>query len=184
MLKKAGPFKYKKMKALPADSEPFNTRFYLFTDQGNFWCPPFETKWQTFPEEMEQCFEINNVYCVRLDLEIAARCPLNNPVDIDIGELIAFKFDIPLLSWKQPERSAGPKGDTRFRRSPRQSWAGIRWVSGQDGKLSVRGFSRVSRVTDDKKRGHSVAQLLPQARPSGKALPVRSTEDEDADSGD
>lgn len=181
MLKKAAPFKFKKMKALPADSDISNTRFYIFTDQGNFWCPPFQELWQTFPEQMEQCLEINNVYCVRLDLNIAARCHLDKPVDLDIGELIAFSFDVPLLSWKQPKCVKGPKGDTRFRRSPRQSWTGIRWVSGQDGKLSVRGFSGIARSANDKERGHSVAQLLPQARPSGKALPVRSDSDETPD---
>ena len=181
MLKKAGPFKYRRVKLLPEDTDPVNTRFYLFTDQGNFWCPPFKTAWVTFPEEFEQCLEIQNVFAVRLDLAIAAKCHLSAPVDIDIGETIAFQFDIPMCARKQPIGSKGRKGDPSVCGSSRQHRPGLRFVYGQDGKLAVRGMVRDFGSPNDPERGHNVAKLLPQARPTDKTLPVRHSEDETSD---
>ncbi len=178
MLKKAGPFKYKKMKALPSDSDISNTRFYIFTDQGNYWCPPFQELWQTFPEQMEQCLEINNVYCVRLDLGIAAKCHLDRPVDLDIGETVAFKFDVPLLSWRLSDSAKGRKSDDGICGPSGLYRPEVRWIRGQDGALAIHGMVRGFGASDDSQLRHSLAQSKSKASFTGKSLPLRSAEDE------
>lgn len=184
MLKKAGPFKYKKLKALPADSDITNTRFYLFTDHGSYWCPPFKEMWQTFPEEMTDCLEVLVVYVVRVDLGIAARCHLDAPVDLDIGENIGFRFDVPLLSWRQPDHSKGSSSNTSLCRSSGQHRPKLRIVYGQDGKLEVSGMAGINRASNGSQLRHKLVKLQRDSHPTGKSLPTRPKDDKDADSGD
>ena len=181
MLKKAGPFKYKRVRVLPSDTHPTNTRFYIMTDRGNFWCPPFKEAWITFSELIEDCLEINNVFAVRLDLELAAKCHLDAPVDIDIGETIAFQFNVPMYTRKLSQCASGSESSNGVCGPAGQSRPGLRFVYGQDGKLAISGMVGNYRVTDDTKRRHSVAKLLSQARPTDKALPVRPEKDETPD---
>ncbi len=181
MLKKAGPFKYKRVRVLPSDTHPVNTRFYIMTDRGNFWCPPFKVPWITFPELIEDALEINNVFAVRLDLKLAAKCHLSGPVDIDIGETIAFQFDIPLYTREQPSGSKGSESDDGLCRPAGQPRPSLRFVYGQDGKLAISGMAGNYRVTDDKKRGPDMVKLQRDSRPSGKTLPVRHSEDKTPD---
>ena len=184
MLKKAGPFKYKRVKVLPSDTHPVNTRFYIMTDRGNFWCPPFKEPWITFPELIDDALEINNVFAVRLDLKLAAKCHLNEVIDIDIGETIAFQFDIPLYTLEQSQRVARSEGDDGVRGPAGQPRPSLRFVYGQDGKLAISGMAGNYRVTDDKKRGPDMVKLQRDARPSGKTLPVRPAKDETPDAKD
>lgn len=182
-MKKAGPFRYKTVKKLPEDSDITNTRFYLMTDQGNYWCSPFKEKWQTFPEEMTNCLKILNMFAIRVDLDIATRCKIGS-ADLDIGENIAFQFDVPVILWKQPERITGSKGNDGVRRPAGQSGTKVRFVHGQDGRLAIRGMARNSSATNGTKRGHSLAQLQREAHPTGKSLSVRPENDKDANPGD
>ncbi len=184
MLKKAGPFKYKRVRVLPSDTHPTNTRFYIMTDQGNYWCPPFKTAWITYPEDFEQCLEINNVFAVRLDLELAAKCHLDEPVDIDIGETIAFQFDVPMYTRKLPTGAKGLQSDDGLCGSSGQHRPKLQIVYGPTGKLAISGMAGNYRPTDDTKRGHSMAELQRNSRPTDKTLPTRPSVDQDADAKD
>ncbi len=182
-MKKADPFKFKRVPKLPADSSVFTTRYYLMTDKGNFWASPFKEAWQTWPDEIDFDVKILNVFAVRVDLGVAAKCSIGDDVYLWEGETIGFTFRIPLYS-RQLDRSVkGPKGDTCLRRSSGQPGTPIRWIYGPNGRLAVRGLVRNSSSADGKKRGHSVAKLLSQARPNDQTLPVRSDKDEAPDPG-
>lgn len=177
MLKKAGPFKYKRVRVLPSDTHPTNTRFYIMTDRGNYWCPPFKEAWITFPEEMTDCLEINNVFAVRLDLELAAKCHLNESVDINIGETIAFSFNVPMYTRKQSGSPSRQESDDGVCGPTGQRKSRLQFVYGPDGKLAIYGMAGNYRPTDDTKRTSSMAKLQRNSRPTGETLPLRHRED-------
>ena len=183
-MKKAGPFKYRKVNMLKAGTNHINTRYYLFTNKGVFWAPPFDGQFLTFETEIDNDIKLLNAFAVLLDTGEAAKLHIGNDIYYKKGETIAFAFRIPIVPRKFSGSAEGRKSDARLRRSSGQHRSGVRWVQGQDGALALRGMVGNARVADGPKCGHSVAELQRRPRSDGQTLPVRSSEDSNADSPD
>ena len=91
---------------------------------------------------------ILNVFAVRVDIEIAAKCEIDEPIDIMEGEKLAFSFRIPMYTRKLNRRSKRQKRRDGVRGPSGQPKSKLRFVLGQNGRLAISGMVRDPRSTN------------------------------------